>query len=69
LYRSSSSAPQFAADLAKETGRKVKAYQCDVTNQEKVHEVFDEVVKDFGMFHGVVAVSRREEMGDFRRGC
>ncbi|KAJ9118871.1 hypothetical protein QFC24_006070 [Naganishia onofrii] len=58
LYRSSSSAPQVAEGLEKEfTGVKVKAYQCDVTDQKRVGEVFKLVGEEFesGIVHGVVA--------------
>ncbi len=68
LYRSSDSAPKFAADLAQETGRKIKAYQCDVTDSKRVKQVFVEVVKDFGTFHGLVAVSRRLEPEELSSG-
>lgn len=55
LYRSSASAPEAAASLAKDYNIKTKAYQCDVTDQARVNQVFEEVVKDFGQIHGVVA--------------
>jgi NAD(P)-dependent dehydrogenase (short-subunit alcohol dehydrogenase family) len=61
LYRSSSSAPQVAEDLGKEfQGQRFLAVQCDVTDQKRVGEAFEEVVKGFGEggLHGVVAVSR-----------
>ena len=61
LYRSSSSAPQVAEDLGKEfEGQKFLAVQCDVTDQKRVGEAFEEVIKGFGEggLHGVVAVSR-----------
>jgi sorbose reductase len=63
LYRSSSSAPQVAQDLEKEfEGQKFLAVQCDVTDQKRVGEAFEEVVQGFGGesgagLHGVVAVS------------
>jgi enoyl-[acyl-carrier-protein] reductase (NADH) len=50
-----------AEGLAKEfTGVKVKAYQCDVTDQKRVGEVFKLVGEEFegGIIHGVVAVSK-----------
>lgn len=59
LYRSSADAEQVAANLVKEfPGQEFKAYKCDVTDQARVQEVFQEVLKDFqgGMIHGVVAV-------------
>ncbi|KAJ9117434.1 hypothetical protein QFC22_004284 [Naganishia vaughanmartiniae] len=58
LYRSSASAPQVAEGLEKEfPGVKVKAYQCDVTDQKRVGEVFKIVGEEFegGIVHGVVA--------------
>jgi hypothetical protein len=60
LYRSSPDADQVAANLSKEfSGQEFKAYKCDVTDQKRVQEVFQEVLRDFkgGMVHGVVAVS------------
>ncbi|KAJ9098112.1 hypothetical protein QFC21_004441 [Naganishia friedmannii] len=58
LYRSSASAPQVAEGLEKDfPGVKVKAYQCDVTDQKRVGEVFRIVGEEFvgGIVHGVVA--------------
>lgn len=61
LYRSSPDAEQVAANLSEShPGQQFKAYKCDVTDQARVQEVFQEVLKDFkgGMIHGVVAVRR-----------
>ncbi|GHJ85134.1 hypothetical protein NliqN6_1536 [Naganishia liquefaciens] len=58
LYRSSPDAEQVAANLSEShPGQQFKAYKCDVTDQARVQEVFQEVLKDFkgGMIHGVVA--------------
>ncbi|KAG7531976.1 hypothetical protein FFLO_03983 [Filobasidium floriforme] len=59
LYRSSSSAPQVAQGLEKEFPRqRFFAVQCDVTDQKRVGEAFEEVVQGFGKeggLHGVVA--------------
>jgi hypothetical protein len=60
LYRSSPDAEQVASNLSSEfQGQEFKAYKCDVTDQKRVQEVFQEVLRDFkgGMIHGVVAVS------------
>lgn len=61
LYRSSADAPQVASSLEEEfQGQKFLAVQCDVTDQKRVGEAFEEVIKGFGEggLHGVVAVSR-----------
>ncbi len=41
-------AEKSANKIADETGRKVKAYSCDVTKPEQVQKMIDAVVADFG---------------------
>lgn len=56
LYRSAKDAEEVAANLAKEfSGQTFKAWQCDVTKQTRVQEVFEEIAKEWGQIHGVVA--------------
>ncbi|KIJ44741.1 hypothetical protein M422DRAFT_75275 [Sphaerobolus stellatus SS14] len=55
VYRSSPEAHKSAEQVAKEFGVKVKAYQADVSDIKKVRSVFDEIIRDFGALHGVVA--------------
>jgi len=55
IFNSATDAHDVAADLAKKHGVKVKAWQCDVGNTEKVKSTFKEIDETFGPVHGVVA--------------
>jgi len=55
LYRSSANAAEVAESLSKEYSKDIRAYQCDVTDQKRVGEVFEQVVKEMGDISGVVA--------------
>jgi len=57
LYRSSPDADKSAAEVAEKFGVKVKAYKCDVSDQEKVNATFAQIEKDLGPITGVVANS------------
>ena len=61
LYRSSNDAVKVAESLEQEfKGQTFKAVQCDVTDQKRVGEAFEEVLQLFkGVLNGVVAVSER----------
>lgn len=48
LSRNQSEATATAAAIAKETGRKVKGYACDVTQAEHVDDFVEQALADFG---------------------
>lgn len=49
LYRSSTDAAQVAEKLEQEfKGQRFSAVQCDVTDQERVGVVFEQVIEGFG---------------------
>ncbi|KAJ5241838.1 uncharacterized protein N7469_000165 [Penicillium citrinum] len=48
LYTSSSDAAESAAKIASETGRRVEAFQCDVTSRSNMGETLNKVVNEFG---------------------
>lgn len=58
LYRSSTDAAQVAEKLEQEfKGQRFSAVQCDVTDQERVGVVFEQVIEGFGgRLDGLVAV-------------
>ena len=55
LFRGSKDAHDRAADIAKEFNVKAKAYQCDVGDEKRVNDVYEEITKDFGQITGLVA--------------
>lgn len=57
IYRSAPDAEKSAKEVADKFGVKVQAYQCDVSDQEKVNSTFAQIEKDLGEIHGVVANS------------
>jgi sorbose reductase len=50
IYRTSTEAPQHAAQIAKETGQRVEAFQSDVNPREQIANTINTIAKDFG--HG-----------------
>ncbi len=46
--RNLENAEKTAQDIAKETGRTVRAYRMDVTDEEQVKQVVERVISDFG---------------------
>lgn len=69
LYRSSTDAAQVAEKLEQEfKGQKFSAVQCDVTDQERVGVVFEQVIEGFGgRLDGLVAVRTFVVHGVFYR--
>lgn len=57
IYRSAPDAEKSAAEVAEKYGVKVKAYKCDVSDQELVNKTFAQIEQDLGEIHGVVANS------------
>ena len=55
IYNSAKDAEDVAAQIAKEHGVKVQAWQCDVGNQDKVKSTFKEIDEKFGPVTGLVA--------------
>jgi len=55
IYRSSVEAPKVAQGLTEEFKVVIRAYQADVSDMGKVRTTFDEIIKDYGTIHGVVA--------------
>ncbi|KAJ5676231.1 hypothetical protein N7462_009128, partial [Penicillium macrosclerotiorum] len=55
LYTSTADAPESAAKIAKETGRRVLAYQSDVTNRSKIAATLNQVAEKFGRLDVVIA--------------
>ncbi|WVQ94524.1 hypothetical protein IAU59_001603 [Kwoniella sp. CBS 9459] len=54
IYRASSDAAEVAKKLSEEYGVRVEAYQCDVTDQKKVNEVFPKIWAELGAIAGLV---------------
>ncbi|KAI0439044.1 oxidoreductase [Xylaria telfairii] len=48
LYTSSKDAHETAAKIAQETGVRVEAFQCDVSNRENTAIVINKIAKEFG---------------------
>jgi short-subunit dehydrogenase involved in D-alanine esterification of teichoic acids len=48
IYRSSTTADQIASELSTQHGVTIRAYQCDVSDEQAVDAVFGTIVKDFG---------------------
>ncbi|TIB72103.1 hypothetical protein E3Q24_01902 [Wallemia mellicola] len=55
IYRSAKDADEVAAKISKEFNVPVKAFQCDVTDQESVKIVVNKVDKEFGPVTGLIA--------------
>lgn len=55
IYHSAKDAEEVAAQIAKEHGVTVKAWKCDVGNQELVQSTFKEIDEKMGPVTGVVA--------------
>jgi len=55
IYRSSKDAEEVAAKIAKEYGVNVKAFQCDVGDENKVEATFKEIDEKFASITGVIA--------------
>ena len=55
IYRSATDADQIASKLSKQYNVPVKAFQCDVTDQEKVKSVVKKINEEFGPVTGLVA--------------
>ncbi|KAA1474609.1 NAD(P)-binding protein [Dentipellis sp. KUC8613] len=55
IYRSSKDAHEKAESIAKEFGVKVKAYQCDVSDSEKVNSTMEFIDEDIGPITGLIA--------------
>jgi len=55
IYNSAQDAPDRAAEIAKKSGVKCEAYQCDVGDQEKVKEVFKKINSELGPVTGLIA--------------
>ncbi|KAG0696789.1 hypothetical protein DFH29DRAFT_183318 [Suillus ampliporus] len=55
IYRSSETAPKVADELAKKHGVEVKAFKCDVTDEEKTNEMFAHINKEMGPVTGLIA--------------
>ncbi|KAK5200288.1 hypothetical protein LTR99_009086 [Exophiala xenobiotica] len=47
IYRSSTTADQIASELSTQHGVTIRAYQCDVSDEQAVDAVFETIVKDF----------------------
>lgn len=48
IYSSNTSAHQLAAKIASETGRKVEAFQSDVTKRDAIAAKIEHIARDFG---------------------
>ncbi|KAI3335798.1 oxidoreductase [Ustulina deusta] len=48
MYTSSRDAHETAAQIARETGARVEAFQCDVANRENTATVVNRIAKEFG---------------------
>jgi sorbose reductase len=57
IYATSKDASVIAVDLAKDTGRTIKAYQSDVRNRAEIAATLQQVEADFGRLDIVVANS------------
>ncbi|TFY80967.1 hypothetical protein EWM64_g3043 [Hericium alpestre] len=55
IYRSSKNAPDVADNISKEYKVKAKAYQCDVSDAEKVNKTFEVIERELGPITGVIA--------------
>jgi sorbose reductase len=48
IYSSSKQAPQVAADIAKETGVRVQAFQSDVSSRKAIFDTINDIATNFG---------------------
>jgi sorbose reductase len=55
IYTSSTNADEVAAEMAKETGKTIKAYKSDVRSMPGIKATLDQIAKDFGRLDIVVA--------------
>lgn len=55
LYTSTKDAPEIAAKVSKETGRRIKAYQSDVANRSEIAATISQVAEEFGRLDVVIA--------------
>lgn len=55
LYTSSSDAAESAAQIAKDTGRRVQSYQSDVTSRNGIAATLNQVTEEFGHLDVVIA--------------
>jgi sorbose reductase len=55
IYRTSVDADKVAAQLARETGRRIAAFKADVTRRGEIAEAINKIAKDFGRLDVVVA--------------
>lgn len=55
IYNTSTDAPEIAAQIAKETGRRVESYQSNVIPREAIAGCLNQIAKDFGHLDIVVA--------------
>jgi sorbose reductase len=55
IYTSTLDAPELAAQIAKETGRRIQAYKSDVTSRSEIAATINHVVEDFGKLDVVIA--------------
>ncbi|GAA6053237.1 hypothetical protein JCM3770_002671 [Rhodotorula araucariae] len=57
IYNSAKDAEEVADRLSKKWGQTIRAYQCNVSEAEKVKSTFAQIEKDLGEIQGVVANS------------
>ncbi|BGO95200.1 hypothetical protein NBRC10512_000983 [Rhodotorula toruloides] len=57
IYNSAKDADEVASRLSKKWSQTIKAYQCNVSDADKVKSTFAQVEKDLGEIQGVVANS------------
>lgn len=55
IYTSSKNAPDTAAQMSKDTGSVVKAYQTDVKDKKVITATFNQIAEDFGRLDICVA--------------
>lgn len=55
LYTSTKDAPEIAAKVSKETGRRIKAYKSDVANRSEIAATINQVAEEFGRLDVVIA--------------
>lgn len=48
VYRTTTNADEIAAGIAQKTGRRVQAYQSDVTDRQRIAATIDHIVETFG---------------------
>lgn len=55
LHTSTKDAPEIAAKVSKETGRRIKAYKSDVANRSEIAATINQVAEEFGRLDVVIA--------------